>query len=743
MIILLLWGLYHVVLAEINVGARTCDQDHFKNLPFCNTTLDHVDRVRNFVSLISESDKLTQFGNKANAMASVGVPAYNWWSEALHGVFTNGATSFPQVCALGASYNRSLWALVSTAIGNEARACYNTKSCQSGRASGGTFWAPNINIFRDPRWGRGQETVGEDPFVTSEYAAIFVANFQDTPDDGGADPNHLKASACCKHYFDYNLENWGGVDRYHFDAIQSQQDLEETFLPAFESCVRRGHASGIMCSYNSVNGIPSCANKEYMNQLARKEWGFNGYITSDCGAVTDVYTAHKFTKTPSETLVATLDAGMDIDCGKFFNQHLQGAVSNGSVTEEMMDTALFHLFDVRFRLGEFDPLSATPYSKITASVINSPAHQKLALEAAQQAIILLKNEGSALPLTDDHSVAVIGPHAKATVAMQGNYYGKAPFLISPFDGIKSYAKNVTFAEGCNVECKSTGGFEEAIQIAKTADVAVVIVGLDGSQEKEAKDRVHLVLPGYQNDLVSEVASAAKQTVVVLMTGGPVDIEDIKKNDKIHAIIVMGYPGEQGGQGLADNLYGIVNPSGRLTTTVYPESFTNVSMFTMDMRPNSTTGYPGRTYKFYAAGDEVYTFGEGLSYTTFKLTALTENLVFIREVLSDALTESPDEPISKVSIVVKNIGKRAGADTALAFAVPPNKNPNSPTKILFGFQKVFLQPGESKKIDFDISAKALSLVNEVGERRIAAGRWRISVGVPEDVSIDVQVLSKVL
>jgi len=407
----------------------------------------------------------------------------------------------------------------------------------------------------------------------------------------------------------------------------------------------------------------------------------------------------------------------------------------------MMDNALFNLFEVRFRLGEFDPLSATPYSSITADTINSEAHQRLALEAAQQSIILLKNEANTLPLKPTFKIAVIGPHGKATTAMQGNYYGKAPFLISPFEGIKEYSSNITFAEGCNVHCTTKDGFENATQTAKDADVAVVVLGNDQSQESEGKDRVHLHLPGHQNELVSNIASVAKRTVVVLMAGGPVDIQDIKDNDDVHAIVIMGYPGEQGGRGLADNLYGTVNPSGRLTTTVYPETFTSVSMFTMDMRPNSTNGYPGRTYKFYSGGDEVYKFGEGLSYTTFQVTASTEKQFFIADILKDALTLFPHEPIAKVSVTVKNVGKRAGADTILAFTVPPEHKPSNPTKILFGFEKVFLQPGESKTIDFYISAKALSLVDELGARMVVPGTWAVSIGVPEDVAMKLEVYSE--
>jgi len=430
---------------------------------------------------------------------------------------------------------------------------------------------------------------------------------------------------------------------------------------------------------------------------------------------------------------------MDNECGVFFHQHLADAVSNGTVTREMMNNALFNLFDVRFRIGEFDPLNYTIYSKIGASTINSQAHQILALEGAQQAAILLKNEANALPLTPDLTVALIGPHAKATVAMQGNYAETAPFYISPLEGMRKYNQKVSYSQGCDVACESTSGFQDAINAAKNADVAVIIVGIDQSLESEGTDRVHLNLPGHQDELVAQVANTANRTVVVLMSGGPVDIQAIKDNSKVHSILVMGYPGEQGGQGLADNLYGIVNPSGRLTTTVYPEKFTDVSMFTMDMRPNSTIGYPGRTYKFYNGGDEVYKFGEGLSYTTFQLTPLTERVVLVAETVENALTLFPNEHMAFISVSVKNTGERAGANTVLAFAVIPDPNPSDPIKSLFGFEKVFLQPGESKTVDFPISAKVMTVVNESGKRRVVRGKWKVSIGVPEDAVVAVEVV----
>jgi len=350
-------------------------------------------------------------------------------------------------------------------------------------AAGLTFWTPNINILRDPRWGRGQETPGEDPYLTSTYAANFVSSFQ------GNDPTYLMASACCKHYYAYDLENWEGMDRYHFNAIVSDQDAADTYLPTFQSCVERGKASSIMCSYNSVNGVPSCANGDILTGLAREQWGFEGYITADCDAVECVIDDHHYTNDSDSTCAAVLQAGMDIDCGTYLDQNLEQAVINGAVSMETVDSALTHLFSVQYRLGMFDDASKQPFLAIPTSAVCSPEHTELALSAARQGMVLLKNDGATLPLSSRtvKVLAVVGPNADATDTLLGNYNGIPPFIISPLSGLSSYAK-VDYQQGCDVACTDAAGFPAAMAAAKSADATVIVVGINQTFESEEHDR---------------------------------------------------------------------------------------------------------------------------------------------------------------------------------------------------------------------------------------------------------------
>eukprot|EP01060_Flectonema_neradi_P015965 TRINITY_DN225_c0_g1_i1.p1 TRINITY_DN225_c0_g1~~TRINITY_DN225_c0_g1_i1.p1 ORF type:complete len:751 (+),score=186.03 TRINITY_DN225_c0_g1_i1:68-2320(+) len=732
------------MMASAAVTSRPCDQPPLKGSVLCDETKTTSERAQWIVGQLTIDEKISLLQNNAGNISAKGIPHYEWWSEALHGVGrspgvtfdteTPCATSFPQVITTSASFNKTLWKSIGQTISTEARAMNN-----AGHA-GLTFWTPNINLMRDPRWGRGQETPGEDPFATSTYAANFVPGFQE-----GEDPNHVKASSCCKHYYAYDLENWGGVNRHDFDAIITAQDEADTYLPAFHSCVVNGKATALMCSYNAVNGVPSCANGRIMNGFARGQWGFEGYITSDCGAVADVDRSHHYansTQTPADVL----QAGMDSDCGGYLGQFLKRSLSVNATKPSDIDTAAEHLFAVQIRLGMFDSPTNQPYLKYSYHEdVNTTQHQQLALEAAQQGMVLLKNTNKVFPLstTNIKTVAVIGPNSAATGVMQGNYQGDAPYLISPRAGIQKYV-NVTYAMGCDIECASNAGFSAATKAAGEADATVIVIGISSSQEGEGHDRTQISLPGHQEQLIGEVAEASKGPVmVVVMAGGSIDFSVAKTNDKVAGIMWVGYPGQSGGDAIADVIFGAYNPGGRLPHTQYAKDYiNNLSMLDMSFRPNASTNNPGRTYRFFT-GTPVYAYGSGLSYTTFSYSSSVSDISISKSLLDAEVEkvnavhqysdtkESVENALTSVTITVKNTGDVAGSDVVLAFSKPPTPGKDGqPLKSLIGFERVFLQPGESKTLTFPVTVNSVSLADKNGEFAAVGGQWNFVVG-PED------------
>ncbi|KAJ0733104.1 putative glycosidase [Helianthus annuus] len=618
--------------------------------PFCNTTLPTQTRAHSLLNLLTLSDKINRLSNNDTGIPHLGVPPYEWWSESLHGIASNGpgvsfsggpvvaATGFPQVIITTSSFNRTLWGLIAAAIAVEGRAMYNV-----GQA-GLTFWAPTINVFRDPRWGRGQETPGEDPVVVGAYAVEYVGGFQGgrveavggekggrrrvLSGGGGCGGDELMVSACCKHFSAYDLENWENYARYNFNAIVTKQDMQDTYEPPFRRCIQEGKASCLMCSYNAVNGIPACADRSLL-QKARTQWGFNGYITSDCDAVATIYEYQNYTKSPEDAVAIALKAGTDINCGTYMLRHTKDAVDMGKVEEEVIDKALLNLFTVQLRLGLFDgdPLKGK-YGKLGPANVCTSDHKNLALEAVRQGVVLLKNDNKFLPLRKDavSSLAVIGPMANATDALGGGYTGVPCSPTSIVEGLKRYVTKTTFSSGClDVACASNAGFAEAVSISEPADFVIVVAGLDLTQETEDRDRFSLLLPGYQTALVTTVAATSKKPIVLVLTGGgPLDVSFAQSDPRVASIIWVGYPGEAGGRALAEIVFGDHNPSGKLPVTWYPESFTKVPMNNMNMRPDPSRNYPGRTYRFYT-GDVVYGFGHG----SFKGAPLRQLVEFER------------------------------------------------------------------------------------------------------------------
>jgi beta-glucosidase-like glycosyl hydrolase len=442
------------------------------------------------------------------------------------------------------------------AVSDEGRAMYN------GGQAGLTFWSPNVNIFRDPRWGRGQETPGEDPAVAARYAAAYVRGLQQQQPSSG----RLKLAACCKHFTAYDLDNWSGTDRFHFNAVVTRQDLEDTFNVPFRSCVVDGRAASVMCSYNQVNGVPTCADAAFLRGTIRRRWGLAGYIVSDCDSVDVFYSDQHYTRTREDAVAATLRAGLDLDCGPFLAQYTEGAVAQGKVGDGDIDAAVTNTVTVQMRLGMFDgDPAAQPFGHLGPQHVCTAAHQELAVEAARQGIVLLKNDGRALPLspaTARRAVAVVGPHAEATVAMIGNYAGKPCRYTTPLQGVARYAARAAHQPGCtDVACAGSGQpIAAAVDAARRADATIVVAGLAQKIEAEGLDRASLLLPGRQAELISSVAKASKGPVIlVLMSGGPIDIGFAQNDPKIAGILWAGYPGQAGGQAIADVIFGHHNP----------------------------------------------------------------------------------------------------------------------------------------------------------------------------------------
>ncbi|KAJ6741054.1 SUGAR HYDROLASE-RELATED [Salix purpurea] len=568
-----------------------------------------------------------------------------------------GSTSFPTVITTAAAFNESLWKVIGQAVSTEARAMYNL-----GRA-GLTYWSPNINVVRDPRWGRAIETPGEDPYVVGRYAVNYVRGLQDVEgSENYTDPNSrpLKVSSCCKHYAAYDVDNWKGVERYTFDARVSEQDMVETFLRPFEMCVKDGDVSSIMCSYNRVNGIPTCADPKLLNQTIRGDWDLHGYIVSDCDSLQVMVDDHKWLGDTKEDAVAqTLKAGLDLDCGDYYTDNVEVAVRQGKVREADIDKSLNFLYVVLMRLGFFDGIPQ--YNSFGKNHVCSKEN---------------------IDIDKVKTLAVVGPHSNATSAMIGNYAGIPCQIITPIDGLSKFAK-VDYQMGCSdVACKNESFIFPAMEAAKKADATIIFAGIDLSVEAESLDRDDLLLPGYQTQLINQVASVANGPVVlVLMSAGGVDISFAKRNENIKSILWVGIPWRRGRK-------------------CYCRS----------------SDIPGRTYKFFN-GSTVYPFGYGLSYTqfTYNLTSSTRSLdiklekyQYCHDLGYKSGSFKPSCPSIRVDnseyndriefeVEVQNVGTKDGSEVVIVYAKPPEGIDASYIKQVIGFQRVFVPAGGSEKV----------------------------------------------
>ena len=685
--------------------------------PYKDPSLPVEKRVDDLISRMTLAEKVSQMMNDAAPVERLGIPKYDWWNEGLHGVARAGyATVFPQAIGLAATWDTALMRQVADVISTEARAKNNefVRRGDRGRYKGLTFWSPNINIFRDPRWGRGQETYGEDPYLTSRLGVAFVEGLQ------GDDPRYLKVVATPKHYA---VHSGPEPERHGFDARAPERDLRETYLPAFRATVVEAHAASVMCAYNRTNGEPCCANKRLLTDILRGEWGFGGYVVSDCGAITDIWKGHHFANSEAEASALALRAGTDLSCGREYASLVE-AVKEGLISEAEINTALKRLMTARFRLGMFDPPELVPYARILFSESDSPAHRELSLRAARESVVLLKNENNTLPLRKDlKTIAVIGPNADAPDVLLGNYNGQPSKSVTPLEGIRnkvSPATKVLYSAGVYEPGKTikpadaSALREDALSKARQADVVVMIMGISPALEGEEMnvnvegfrggDRTDIALPKAQEDLIKEVHALGKPIVLALLNGSALAVNWAEEN--VPAIVEAWYPGEEGGTALADVLFGDYNPGGRLPVTFY-KSVAQLPAF-------DDYKMQGRTYRYFS-GDPLYPFGFGLSYTKFKYS----NLKLSRSVKAGEKV--------RVGVDVQNVGGRAGDEVVELYVRDLTASVPVPIRSLEGVARIFLKPGERRRVSFTLEPRQLSLIDDRGRRVVEPGEFSVSVG----------------
>jgi beta-glucosidase len=815
-------------------------------------------RVNDLISRMTLEEKASQLVNQARAIPRLQVPAYDWWSEALHGVANAGtATVFPEPVGLAATFDVPLIHNMAIVIGTEARAKHD-QAVRAGRRDimeGLDFWSPNINIFRDPRWGRGQETYGEDPFLTGRMGVAFVTGLQ------GDDPKYYRVISTPKHFA---VHSGPEPSRHNMNVQVSKHDMEDTYLPAFRAAVTEGKAESVMCAYNRVNDQPACANTFLLQDQLRGAWKFNGYVVSDCDAIVDVFHGHQFTKSLAEAAAVSMKAGMDNECADFFTKATDNsdyvkyidAVHQGLLTEKDLDISLKRLFTARMKLGMFDPPESVPYAQIPESEIDSAPHRELALQAARESIVLLKNNGT-LPLSAGiKKIAVIGPLAESVLVLHGNYAGTASHATTALDGIRKQfpSAEITYEPGTNFLQKEqliptavlstsdskpglkgeyfanteftgapsevrvdeyvnvqpwhrepqtltlppgmekysvrwtgfltpskTGSYQvglvgaynrlwldgklvaddmvlhdekptmttvqlekghryslkldlgqggrgtklvwlpvdsdptgKAVAAAQQADAVIAVVGITSQLEGEEMkvdvdgfkggDRTSLDLPKPEEDLLKALKSAGKPLIVVLMNGSALSVN--WANENADAILDAWYSGEEGGTAIAQTLAGVNNPAGRLPVTFYKGI--------EQLPPFEDYAMKGRTYRYFE-GTPLYPFGYGLSYSKFAYSNLTLSATKLNA--GDPLTVEAD---------VKNASEREGDEVVEVYLSFP-KSPNSPIHALRGITRVHLGAGETQHVHFTLDPRGLSAVNATGDRMIAAGTYRITVG----------------
>ena len=677
---------------------------------YLDPALPTAERVRDLLARMTLEEKVSQMVNAALPVERLGIPPYDWWNECLHGVARAGiATVFPQAIGMAATWHPDLLHRVGVATSDEGRAKYHEAQSRHyyQRYFGLTFWTPNINIFRDPRWGRGQETYGEDPYLTARLAVPFIKGLQ------GDDPTYLKAAACAKHYAVHS-----GPEhlRHTFDAKVSRRDMNDMYLPAFRACVTEARVESVMGAYNRVNGEACCASPVLLQEILRGEWGFQGHVVSDCGAVEDIFNSHKIFRLKEEAIARAVKAGCDLCCGGAY-EALAEAVAQGFLTEADLDVSLARLFTTRVKFGMFDPQELVPFAQIPYSVVHCAEHQQLALQAARESIVLLKNDGL-LPIKQGQypTIGVIGPNAHETQVLQGNYNGLPASVVTPLDGIIAQAfphSNVLYKQGCPLkgEADSTAWAQyEVAELMDFSDLLIVVLGLNAEMEGEegagggTGDRSELSLPPVQQTLLEQVHASGKPYVLVLLNGSMVAVNWAREHAP--AIVEAWYPGEAGGTAIADVLFGEYNPAGRLPITFYRD---------LDaLPPFEDYATPNHTYRYYT-GEVLYPFGYGLSYTTFHYS----------NPRVDKATFTAGESVT-VSVDVQNTGALAGDEVAQCYLTDLEAALPVPVRALQGFSRIHLAPGQSQTVSFTLTPEQLSFLDADGRPVHAPGAFRLAL-----------------
>ncbi len=678
------------------------------------------ERAAALVAKMTLEEKVSQTLYNAPAIERLGISAYNWWNEALHGVARAGtATVFPQAIGVAASFDEELVGKMAEVIATEARAKYNVQKKAEDRDiyKGLTFWSPNVNIFRDPRWGRGQETYGEDPYLSGRLGVSFVKGLQEEKE------GFIKAAACAKHFA---VHSGPEKQRHSFDARVSRQDLYETYLPAFKACVQEAGVEAVMGAYNRTNGEPCCGSKTLLIDILRKEWGFEGHVVSDCWAINDFHAHHKITKTPLESAAMAMNNGCDVNCGCMF-PNLWDAVKGGYVEEARLDEAVTNLMECRMKLGMFEEEGTVPFDVIGYEQVDTAENKSLNLEISRKSLVLLKNQDNLLPLdlTEIKSIGVIGPNADSRKALVGNYEGTASRYVTVLEGIEDYVgerARVYYSEGCHLYQDRTSNLaqendrmSEVKAVCSVSDVIVAVLGLDSSVEGEegdtgnefaSGDKLDLKFPGLQSEILRAAYESGKPVILVSMTGSAMELD--WEDSHIPAIIQAWYPGAAGGRAVAELIFGAYSPEGKLPVTFYRT--------TQELPDFTDYAMKDRTYR-YMKQEALYPFGFGLSYTSFEMKGT--------EADSDRVTAKGEVTI-RTSI--KNTGVMESGETIQVYVKALREG--TPNAQLKGLKKVHLQPGEEKQVEITLKSQAFGLYNVEGEFLVEKGEYAVYVGMQQ-------------
>ena len=671
-------------------------------------------RAEELVSRMTIEEAASQLRFDAPAIERLGIPEYNWWNEGLHGVARAGtATSFPQSIALGATFDEELMGKIGETVSTEGRAKYNEISAMGDRDiyKGLTFWSPNINVFRDPRWGRGQETYGEDPYLISRLAIPFIKGLQ-------GDGEYMKVAACAKHFA---VHSGPEAKRHEFDAKATPKDMRETYFPAFEACIKEADVEAVMGAYNRTNGEPCCGHS-YIKDIIRDEWGFKGHFVSDCWAIRDFHEHHKVTKNSEESAALALNKGCDLNCGCTY-VHLMKAYNKGLVTEDAIRGAAVRLFTTRFLLGMFDK---TEYDNLNYLDVETKESIALAKRASDEAVVMLKNDGI-LPVNKDKVkvISVIGPNADARRPLMGNYYGTSSEYITALEGIRKAAGDdvrILYSEGCDLSLtkpdplsRDYNTLAEAEAVMRRSDLVILCIGLNETLEGEegdqgnqyaSGDKKDLSFPRPQLKLIEAVIKTGKPFVTVVMTGSAMDLTRLSETSS--AILQAWYPGARGGLSIGDIIFGNVNPSGKLPVTVYRS--------TEDLPDFEDYSMKNRTYK-YIEKAPLYPFGFGLTYGRLEISGASA---------SDTSASARENGLD-ITVSVKNNGTlKTGEVVQLYAKALEDKNEVRNFKLV-GFKRICLEAGASEDVVISITSDSMKVVKEDGSKAVPEGKIAIYAG----------------